>query len=501
MIRARIAPGLLLGLALAGVAGEPEKKLEEKTVEVRREGTIGGVAMAWSATAGTLVLREDGNKPKASVFYVSYVKEGEDPATRPLTFAFNGGPGSSSVWLHLGALGPRRVATGDEGEAPHPPGLLADNPDAWLDLTDVVCVDPVTTGFSRPAEGEDAKQFHGVEEDIAWMSEFIRAWVSRSGRWSSPKVLVGESYGTTRVSALAHHLAERHGLQVNGVMLVSPVLEFGTIRFDPGNDDPYWLFLPTYATTAWYHQRLAPALQRRPVEEVAAQAERWARTVYLPALASGDRLAPAEQEKVLKELAAWTGLAPEWLQRNRMRVGMGRFAKELLRGEGKVLGRFDSRYTGGDADQGGDGPGYDPSYAAVQGPFTAAINDYLRRELGWASEAPYEVLTGRVHPWSYPAQNRYLSVAERLRDALIRNPRLRVLACLGLYDLATPFAALDHTVSRLALPAELRGNVQRATYRSGHMMYLRRADREKLKADAAKFYRWLGPRADTPEFR
>lgn len=485
MSQPRFVFALALLLLPALRAGEPE----ERRVAVRREVSIGGVAVPYSATAGVLVLRDDGVKPKASVFHVAYLKEGvTDPATRPVTFAFNGGPGSSSVWLHLGALGPRRVLLGPEGQPPPPPGALGDNAWSWLDLTDLVFVDPVTTGFSRAAEGEDAKQFHGVEEDVAWMGEFIRLWTTRMKRWSSPKFLVGESYGTTRAAALAHHLAERHGMQLNGVTLISPVLEFGTIRFDPGNEDPYWLFLPSYTATAWHHRKLAAELQARPVEQLLPEVETWARTVYLPALAAGDRLGPEEREGVLRDLSRWSGLSPEFLRRCRLRVTMGAFAKELLRQEGQVLGRFDGRYLARDSDEAGTSPESDPSYSAVQGPYTAGINDYLRRELGYESDAPYEVLTGRVHPWNYPGQNRYLDVARRLRDAMLRNPRLQVLTCLGLYDLATPYAAIDHTIARLELPSELRKNVHRATYRAGHMMYLRQADLEQLKADAARFY-------------
>ena len=484
--RALAALALLL---VPARADEPKSTPQERAASVTREGTIGGVAMTWSATAGTLLLREDGQKPKASVFYVAYLQQGvEDPSSRPITFAFNGGPGSSAVWLHLGALGPRRVALDEEGQAPRPPGRLEDNPEAWLDLTDLVFVDPVTTGYSRAVEGEEARQFHGVEEDVAWMSEFIRLWTTRHGRWSSPKFLVGESYGTTRVAALAHHLAERHGLLVNGVVLISPVLEFGTIRFDPGNEDPYWLFLPSYTAVAWHHRKLAPELQETPLEELLPRVEAWSREQYLPALAAGDALPGEVRERVVRELAAFSGLSPTFVRRSRLRVSMGAFAKELLREQGLILGRFDGRYVGRDPEEAGDSPRSDPSYSAVRGPFTAAINDLLRRDLGWESDVPYEVLTGRVHPWSYPAQNRYLNVADRLRDAVLRNPYLQVLTCVGLFDLATPYAAIDHTMNRLELTPELRGNLHRATYRAGHMMYLRASERTKLKADAARFY-------------
>lgn len=478
-----------LALLPARGGDTPPKEPVERTVSVERAGQVGGVAMTWSATAGTLVLREDGQKAKASVFYTAYLQQGvSDPATRPVTFAFNGGPGSASVWLHLGALGPQRVQLDAEGLPGRPPGGLEPNPDAWLDLSDLVFVDPVTTGFSRAAEGEEPRQFHGVEEDVAWMGEFIRLWVTRYGRWSSPKFLVGESYGTTRVAALAHHLAERQGMQVNGVVLISPVLEFGTIRFDAGNEDPYWLFLPTYAAVAWHHGRLAPELQQEPLERLSARVEAWARSTYLPALAAGDRLSAEERGEVARQLAAFSGLSPEFVRRSHLRVDMGSFAKELLRDKGLIVGRYDGRYVGRDAEEASDSPRSDPSYSAVHGIFTAGINDLLRRDLGWESDVPYEVLTGRVHPWNYPVQNRYLNVAERLRDAMLRNPWLHVLTCEGFFDLATPWAAIEHTLARMELPPELRGNLHRATYRAGHMMYLRASERTKLKQDAARFY-------------
>ncbi len=470
----------------AAAAKDPAKDPPEQRSETRGTVAIDGVAVTYSAVASTITLRDHEGRPKASVFTVAYVKDGEDPATRPVTFAFNGGPGSSSVWLHLGALGPRRVALGPEGEAVPPPGRLVDNASSWLDLTDLVFVDPVSTGYSRAVEGQDPKQFHGLEEDVAWVGELIRLWTTRHGRWGSPKLLAGESYGTTRAAALARHLRGAHGLELNGVVLVSPVLDFRTLRFDDGNDEPYWLFLPSYTAAAWFHGRLEPALQA-DLDRALAEAERWARTVYLPALAAGDALPAAEAEEVARALARFTGLPVDLVRRSRLRVSQGRFCKELLRADGRTLGRFDARYTGRDADEAGAWPGYDPSYAAVQGPFTAGVYEHVRRGLGFEVDMPYEVLTGRVHPWSYRgAQNRYVNVTGDLRDAMLQNEGLHVLFCGGLYDLATPYFAMDYTLARL--DPSLRPRLHRATYRSGHMMYLREEDLVRLKADARRFY-------------
>lgn len=484
----RSALALALVVAAPALAQEKPKEPTETRVETGRTIKVGDAAVVYTAVAATLVLKDDDGKAKASVFTVSYLKQTDDVSRRPVTFCFNGGPGSSSVWLHLGALGPRKVVFGDEGETPPPPGRLEDNAHSWLDLTDLVFIDPVSTGYSRAAEGQDPKQFHGVEEDVRWMGELIRLWVTRSGRWSSPKFLAGESYGTTRAAALANHLQSVHGMNLTGVVLVSAVLDFQTIRFDEGNDLPYVLFLPSYAAAAFFHRKLEPVLQQ-DLERTLKEVEVFAEGTYRSALAAGDALPPTERGAVAQALARYTGLSVDFVQRARLRVGMGQFAKELLRAEGKTIGRFDARYTGVDPDDVGATPGYDPSYSAVQGPFTAAVNDYVRRELRFEEDRVYEVLTGRVHPWSWrPGTNRYVNVASDLRDAMARNPYLHVLFCGGVYDLATPYHAMDFTIAHLGLGPEARARVQRATYAAGHMMYVRKADLQKLKADAARFY-------------
>lgn len=481
----------LLALPVRGPVRADDKKapIDEAPVTTEHRIAVGGAQVAYVATAGRMTLRDYEGKPKARVFYVSYAREGtDDPAARPITFAFNGGPGSSAVWLHMGALGPRRVALGEEGEEVPPPYRLVDNEGSWLDLTDLVFIDPVSTGYSRPVEGEQAKQFHGLDEDVAWMSEFIRAYVTEHRRWASPKFLVGESYGTTRAAALAGHLQDSQGMFLNGVVLVSAVLDFSTIRFDTGNDQPFWLFLPSYTAVAWYHRRLEPALQARPLRAVLDEAEGWARTEYLQALARGADLPAADAERAARGLARFTGLSLEFVRRARLRVTGGMFQKELLRADGRTVGRFDGRYLGQDPTDVGLSPGYDPSYAAILGPYTATFNDYVRRELGYESGLPYEVLTGRVHPWTFPAQNRYVNVSDRLSGAMTKNPGLHVWVASGYTDLATPYFAADYTVSHFGLDPARRARVLQTYYESGHMMYLRRADLVALKADAARFY-------------
>jgi carboxypeptidase C (cathepsin A) len=479
---------------------EGEEKSDEKAApeemvsETRHQITIGGQVVAYTAAAGTLVLKEEDGTPKASVFYIAYTRDGEaDRSGRPLTFSFNGGPGSSSVWLHLGTFGPRRVLMDDEGWPLPPPYRLVDNDQSILDVTDLVFIDPVTTGYSRPAPEEDPKQFHGIEEDVEWVGEFIRLYTSRFQRWASPKFLVGESYGTTRAAGLAGFLQERHGMYLNGIMLVSSILNFQTARFDVGNDLPYILFLPTYTATAWYHQQLDGDLQqdlRATLDEV----EEFARGEYAEALMLGDDLDAEAADRIVQQLARYTGLRPEYVRQTNMRILIHRFVKELLRDERRTVGRLDSRFSGTDRNAATELYEFDPSYAAIQGPFTATLNDYLRRELEFESDLPYEILTGRVRPWSYDDyQNRYVNVAETLRQAMTRNPSLKIFVANGYYDLATPYFATEYTFKHMGLDPALRDQVSMGYYESGHMMYIHKPSLIQLKTDLAKFIRSAQP--------
>jgi carboxypeptidase C (cathepsin A) len=491
----------LLGLGLIATAQErivekkPEAKDKEKKSDVRDNVVstshtmrIGDQTIAFTARAGTIVLRDDEGEPKASFFVVSYTKDDTDPAKRPITFTFNGGPGSSSVWLHMGAFGPKRVAyKDDEGHAAAPPYKLTDNEGSILDVTDLVFIDPVTTGFSRAIPFSDAKKFHGFEADVESVGEIIRLWTTRNMRWASPKFLSGESYGTTRAAGLAGWLQDQ-GLYLNGIMLVSSILNFGTARFDTGNDLPYILFLPTYTATAWYHKRLPSDLQQQPLERVVAEAEQFALGEYTAALMKGHSLSAADRNSIAQKVARYTGLTPAYVQQTNLRVGIQRFDKELLRGERRTVGRLDSRFIGIDRDAAGEEPDEDPSYSAIYGEYTAVLNDWVRRFLKFETDLPYEILTGKVRPWSYGSyQNRYLDVSETLRAAMTQNPDLRVLVCNGYYDLATPFAATNYTFSRMQLDPSLRGNVTMTYYAGGHMMYIDRAAHRKLREDVVKF--------------
>lgn len=467
----------------------PKEVLSSTSHEVR----IGGKVVRYTATAGNYLIKEEDGTPKANLFFVSYTKDGQgkdgesDPGKRPVLFSFNGGPGSSSIWLHLGLFGPRRVPMTDEGFALPPPYRLVDNEHSLLDLADLVFIDPVTTGFSRAVPGEDDKQFHGVEQDVEVVGKLIRLWTTRNQRWASPKLLAGESYGTTRAAALVHHLQERHGMYFNGVILISSILNFQTARFDVGNDLPYVLFLPTYTATAWYHGKLAPELQR-DLAATLAEVRKFAATDYTLALMQGKDLPPGERQAIAARLARYTGLSEEYVMQTDLRIEIFRFIKELLRGERRTAGRLDSRFTGSDLDAVGERSEYDPSMEAIRGPYGGALNDYVRRELGYETDLPYEILTDRVRPWKWGDEgNQYVNVAERLRQAMTRNPALRVFVANGYFDLATPFFATEYTFAHLGLDPSLEDHVTLRYYEAGHMMYIHKPSLEKLRGDLAEF--------------
>ncbi|HEX4498148.1 MAG TPA: peptidase S10 [Thermoanaerobaculia bacterium] len=486
---------ILLALpALAQPPGPPSKEAkaeakpnpappEEKTSVTHHSLTLDGRSYPYTATAGTLLLKDDDGTVKASIFYISYALDGvKDPGTRPVTFSFNGGPGSASLWVHMGAFGPKRVERTEEGFSLPPPGKLVDNEGSILDATDLVFIDPVSTGFSRAAPGQDPKQFHGVKEDIDSVAAFIRLWVARNQRWASPKFVAGESYGTTRAAGLAYQLADRYGMMLNGVILISSVLNWQDQDFHPGNDRPCFIHLPTYAATAWYHKKLPPELSGDLMKTL-SEVETFALDEYGPALLQGDRLPDARRHEIAAKVARYSGLSPAYVERSNLCVEIDRFVKELLRDEGKTTGRLDTRFTGHDLDSVGEVNEYDPASAALDGPYAAAVNDYIRRDLKFESDLVYERLTDKVWPWSWDADNQFVNVAESLRQAMTRNPHLQVLMAAGVFDLATPFFDALFTRDHLGLPQELRGNVRIELYQSGHMIYIRKADHAKLKRD------------------
>jgi carboxypeptidase C (cathepsin A) len=464
-------------------------KVEDKVSKTQHTISIGGQSIAYTATAGTAVLRRDDGTATASIFYIAYTKDGvTDAARRPLTFAFNGGPGSSSIWLHMGTLGPKRVVLDKEGNPPVPPYRYIDNEYSILDATDLVFIDPVSTGYSRAVPEADAKNFHGFTSDIQSVGEFIRLFISRNARWASPKFLMGESYGTTRAAALSGYLQRTLGMNLNGIVLISSILNFGTARFEPGNDLPYPLFLPTYTATAWYHKKLAKDLQSGGLRKAVEEASKYAMGEYTLALMKGDAQSAQERQQTAQKLARLTGLSAKFIEQSNLRVPIFRFTKELLRDERRSVGRFDSRVTGIDYEAAGDGPDYDPSFASVQGAYTAAWNQYVRTDLKFETDSTYEVLTGKVNPWSYKEfENRFVNVADTLRGAMTQNPALQVYVAKGYYDLATPFFAAEYVMNHLQLDPSLRPHVSMGFYEAGHMMYTHLPSLQKLKVDVAKF--------------
>ena len=490
-VKRSLLPLLLLALPLFAAEEKKEPPPPHDNISTSQHTvTINGQAIAYTARAGTIVMKDEEGTPRASFFFVSYTKDGADPAHRPITFTYNGGPGSSSVWLHMGAFGPKRVVyLDDEGHAARPPYRTVDNEDSILDVTDLVFIDPVTTGFSRAIPFKDAAKFHSVDADIESVGEFIRLYTTRYARWASPKFLAGESYGTTRSAGLSGWLT-RNDFYLNGIVLISSILNFETARFDSGNDLPYELFLPTYTAIAWYHQRLPADLQKGTVDAAAGAAEQFALGEYAHALMQGDRLGDDERRDVVAKLARFTGLSPQYIEQTNLRVRIDRFDKQLLRDQRRSVGRLDGRFTGIDKDAAGESPEFDPSLAAIDGEYTAVFNDYIRRELKYETDQPSEILTDKVSPWTFDkSQNRYLDVGETLRSAISQNPYLKVFVANGYYDLATPFAATRYTFARMQLDPELRKNVSMDYFEGGHMMYIDRKAHAKLKKDVADFIR------------
>ncbi len=477
-----------------------EKKQEkpapkDNLVESHHSLTIHGEEIKYTVIAGTIIMKEEpaekekgfeGEKPRAQFFFIAYTKEGvEDRPRRPIAFSFNGGPGSSSVWLHLGLLGPRRVILKDDGELPAPPFKLADNEYSLLDETDLVFIDPVSTGYSRPVEGEKTKEWHGFKKDISSVGDFIRLYTTRYNRWLSPKFIIGESYGTTRASGLADYLQERHGMYLNGIVLISTALDFTTLDFYVNNEVPYVMFLPAYAATARYHGKLR---SRKPLQSLLEEVEQFAAGEYATSLLQGDKLPKRERAQIVQKLARYTGLSPDFIERSNLRINDQHFFKELLRDRGQTVGRLDSRLLGRDRLGVTEKPEYDPLMTTVAGPFTATFYDYVRSELKFESDLPYEIITEAVYPWSYKEfENQFVNVGERLRAAMAHNPYLKVFVANGYYDLGTPYFATEYVFNHLGLDERARKNVSMGYYEAGHMMYIHLPSLAKLKDDLAAF--------------
>jgi carboxypeptidase C (cathepsin A) len=450
----------------------------EKSSVTHHTARIGGQQISYTATAATYVIKADDGTPKATFFFVAYTKDNvPDITKRPISFVYNGGPGSASLFTHLG-MGPKTVVLSADGHGAPAPYNFVDNEDSFLDATDLVFVDAVGTGYSRPAPGEQGAQFFGINQDATWFSDFIYQYITRNERWGSPKFLIGESYGTTRSAQLAGVLQRRHQMYLNGVALVSAVA-FASW----GGDDRAVYFLPTFVATAWYHKLLPPDLQKLTIEQVAQRAREFAHGEYAQALEKGDELPPAERQKVVQDLARFTGLSPKYIEQSNLRISAQRWFKELKRDQRRTVGRLDSRFEGMDADAAGERYEYDSSEASYEGVYVGTFQDYVRRELKWDSDMYYTV-SGNVRPWDQTGDTQ---VAEVLRSAMTQQGNLKLMVVCGYYDVATPFNGIENTVAHMNLEPPIRKNVSFAYYEAGHMMYIDEKAHHKLHKDVDEF--------------
>ena len=471
--------------------GEKEKApppKEEPPVVTHHEIHVGGRVLRYTATAGYMPIHNDESGDiEANIFFMAYTLD-NSPAKRPLMFSFNGGPGSASIWLHLGAIGPKRVKMLPGGEMPQPPFELVDNEDTWLDQTDLVFIDPVGTGYSRAVKKDLGKKFFGVKGDISSVAEFIRLYLSRYQRWTSPLFLVGESYGTTRAAGLSGYLIDR-GIALNGVVLVSSVLNFQTLEFTRGNDLPYILFLPTYTSTAWYHKKLPADLQQKELASVLNEVKQFAAGNYATWLGKGDSLTVQERQSLIDQVTRYTGLDRSVVDFNDARIEQGEFCRQLLRSQKLTVGRLDSRFTGDDiARARGEGRYFDPSLSAIRPPYTATFNNYVRSELGFKSDLEYYVLGGGIGEWDWgSAGEGFPDTSEALRLAFVKNQYMKLFVANGYYDLATPFFATQYTLDHMNLTLQQHQKITLGYYDAGHMMYIKSDALARLKKDVSGF--------------
>lgn len=447
--------------------------------ETEHQITVQGTRVQYNAVVGSIILKDGDEKPTGEMYYTAYFRtNGEPAAQRPVIFSYNGGPGSASFWLHMGIMGPRRVVTPDVGPQGPPPYPLVDNDYTLLDKADIVMIDPIGTGFSHTLNDTEGSTFWGLDEDAASITQFIRRWLSEHNRWNSPRYLLGESYGTTRSAVLSRHL-QRANIDLNGIVLVSAVLDFQTLSFPEGMDVPYIVNLPSYAAVAWYHNAL-PGERPAELQPFLDEVEHWAMNDYATALLAGSALPADRRAQVVRQMHTYTGLSERFIDDADLRVTAGEFEKELLKDRGEVVGRLDARFTGPTGDLLDRNPPFDPQSSAISSAYTSVFNTYLRTELGYDGDREYTP-SGAVRGWNWERRGfgfgggfggSIPNVAPDLRTAIQQNPSLEVLLVTGTYDLATPYFAAVWTMDHMGLPPELRDNIQRADFRAGHMMYV-----------------------------
>lgn len=454
---------------------------EQPPVVTHGQITLNGQPLRYTARTGMMPIRDPkSNIVEGHIFYVYYTKDGADASTRPISFLFNGGPGSATVWLHMGAFGPRKVQLKPDGTNNPPPYKFDDNPYTLLDQSDLVFLDPVGTGYSRPTKPEYGPHFWGVDEDVRSVGEFIRLFLVQYERWGSPKFIGGESYGTTRAAHLSGWLID-NGIALNGVILIS-----ATAFAQQDGDSRALAFFPSYAAIAWYHKRLGPDLQALPVDKVVAQAEQFADGPYLVALRKGTRLAPQERQQVIAEYARLTGLSKDFIEENDLRIDLARFDHELMRNSDVQVGRLDGRFLGHATDPAAERNDFDPSEASIRNSFTPVLNEYMRKELNYRNDDVYYILGGGIGPWNRPAN---LEVKKSLEKAFNKNPAMHMYVAMGYYDTATPFWGVEYTLSHLRIAPEVaKNNIMTGYFSAGHMMYIDQPSMKKLRSDLSRFY-------------
>ena len=460
---------------------------EVPPVVTHHQITVGGKLLHYTATTGRMPIKDESGTIEAEMFYVAYTLDGSDAQSRPLTFAFNGGPGSASVWLHMGAVGPRKVVMQPDGWMPASPYRLEDNANTPLDRTDLVLVDAIGTGWSRPADIAKGKKFWSVKGDIASFGEFIRMYITRNERWASPLYLLGESYGTTRSAGLSGYLQDR-GISFNGIILLSSILRFDTVETTFGNDEAYELTLPSYTMIAAYHKKLAPDLMQ-DLAKTRAEVEKWVVTDYADALRKGDTLTPQERSAIIDQISRYTGLSKADVDEANLRIDVRWFTHRLLADQKLRVGRLDGRYTGPDPQGYLETRFYDPSSSASTPPFTSVFHEYIARELGYKTDMPYNVMSSEVNQnWDWGKGIEGMpETATDLRSAMVKDPYLKVLVMEGYYDLATPYFASTYTMNHMDLGAPYHNNISYATYEAGHMVYMKQTELQKMKRDVVNF--------------